>query len=128
MHHIRDGLQERLDQFFVENRYIIPVQRQLRFHHGNESFLEQMWLFAEAGIVVGVNGNGLNNMIFMPEGSHIISFEVGLFTMFTSILWGVMTDISYHKLLLDYSSWEDSTRCRALLDESAFEGIAAKHS
>jgi len=86
LHHIRDGLQERLDQFFVESRYTVPVQRELRFHHGNESFLEQMKLFAEAGIVVGVNGNGLNNMIFMPEGSHIISFETGLFTMFSSIL------------------------------------------
>jgi len=39
-----------------------------------------------------------------------------------------MTDISYHKILLDYSSWEDATKCRALLDAATFEGIADKQS
>lgn len=63
-----------------------PVERVMKFHYGNESFEDQMLLFAEAGVAIGMISNGMKNMMFMPVDSHILSLDLGLMSTMTGVM------------------------------------------
>jgi len=45
-------------------------------HPQEYSFLEQLKLAAEAEIMIGLTGSGLNNMMFMQPGSKVLEFKM----------------------------------------------------
>lgn len=71
-------------------------------HTGGEPFEEQVQLFANAGMVVGLFASGLSNLIFMPVRGHMLSLTLeGLMSSQQDL--ATYAGVFYHKFFLRVS-------------------------
>ena len=55
---------------------VSPIEPEVKVHHKDLSFQEEVALFSQAAVAVGLYSAGLTNMLFMPWRAHIFVLHI----------------------------------------------------